>query len=136
MMNMILAITDRVAQRRLLTTECRGLSTETCMLLNNLIGLVPTLILAGALGEFNLVSAKVWLASITTILLLMSGVLGSGICYFALAVQRELTATSFMVLQNAVRMAVVLFGVIAFSDPIGFPWQVIGLLLSFAGALW
>jgi drug/metabolite transporter (DMT)-like permease len=136
LLNMLLAITDRVAQRRLLTTECKDLSTETCMFLNNAVGLIPTLALALFLGEFSKVDVHVWFGSLTAVLLLLSGLIGTGICWFALAVQREITATSFMVLQNAVRMAVVLFGVLAFFDPIGWPFQVLGLVLSFAGAFW
>lgn len=136
LLNMVLAITDRVAQRRLLTTECQGLSTESCVLLNNLMGLVPTLLLAVTLHDFDDFDKSKWFASSTTMLLLLSGVIGTGICYFALAVQREIAATSFMVLQNACRMAVVLVGVLVFGDPIGWPFQVLGLALSFAGALW
>merc|ERR1719482_2010970 len=74
--------------------------------------------------------------SLSTVLLLLSGLIGTGICYFALAAQREIAATSFMVLQNVVRMAVVVVGVIVFHDPIRWPYQVLGLILSFAGALW
>ena len=32
LLNMVLAIADRVAQRKLLTTSCKDLSTETCVL--------------------------------------------------------------------------------------------------------
>jgi drug/metabolite transporter (DMT)-like permease len=134
LLNMLLAIADRVAQRRLLTTECKDLPTETCMFLNNSFGLVPCVLLAFAFGEFSKVNLSVWFGSLSTVLLIFSGVIGTGICYFALAVQREITAASFMVLQNSVRMAVVLFGVVVFLDPIGWPFQVIGLILSFVGA--
>lgn len=136
LLNLVLAITDRVVQRRLLTTDCQNLTTEMAMFLNNSIGMIPTVIMALALGEFAKVNLKVWFCSVTTIILLLSGVIGTGICYFALAAQREITATSFFVLQNAVRMAVVLVGVVVFLDPIGFPWQVTGLALSFMAALW
>jgi len=139
LLNMVLAIADRVAQRRLLSIECGGpsrLSTESCMLLNNSIGLIPTILLAMWLGDFARADVQVWFMSINTLLLILSGVIGAGICYFALAVQREISATSFMVLQNVVRMAVVAVGVLVFLDPIEFPWQVGGLILSFSGAFW
>merc|ERR1719343_28902 len=51
LLNMVLAIADRVAQRRLLTSECKALSTETCMLLNNLLGCIPTLALGVVMQE-------------------------------------------------------------------------------------
>jgi solute carrier family 35 protein len=135
-LNMVLAITDRITQRRLLTTECRSLSTETCMLLNNVLGMIPTLTLGLYLGEFKNARAAQWFMSADTILLVLSGIIGTGICYFALAVQREISATSFMVLQNGVRAAVVVVGVVVFLDPISWPWQIVGLALSFTGTLW
>lgn len=135
-LNMVLAVADRVAQRRLLTTECQGLPTETCMLLNNVVGIVPTMGLAIWWGEFGKLDTRKWFLSVSTILLVLSGIIGTGICYFAIAVQREISATSFMVLQNVVRVAVVAVGVLIFLDPLGWPYQVIGLLMSFGGALW
>merc|ERR1719263_597479 len=106
------------------------------MLLNNGLGVIPTMILAFSMGELADVDVKVWFMSSTTVLLLLSGIIGTGLCYFALAVQKEIDATSFMVLQNTVRMAVVVVGIIVFADPLGWPWQVMGLAVSFSGAIW
>merc|ERR1719284_821924 len=80
--------------------------------------------------------SKVWFHSTTTLLLLLSGLIGTGICYFAIAVQREISATSFMVLQNAARIAVVFAGVALFNDPLDSVYQRAGLILSFGGAMW
>lgn len=135
LLNMFLAIADRVAQRRLLTSECKDLSTETCMLLNNLLGCIPTLALGAAVGEMSSVDMRLWFGSEASLLLLLSGIIGSGICYTAIAVQREISATSFMVLQNTARMAVVVAGVLLFDDPTS-PKTFFGLALSFAGAIW
>lgn len=135
-LNMLLAITERLAQRRLLTAECAGLSTPSCALLNNGLGIFPTMVLAVYLGEFGKVDVHKWLMPVNAVLLLLSGVLGGGICYFAIALQREISATSFMVLRNVAGMATVVVGVVVFLDPIVWPWQVTGLALSFAGAIW
>jgi solute carrier family 35 protein len=136
LLNMFLAIADRVAQRRLLTSECKGLSTETCMLLNNLLGCIPTVALGYGVNEFAHFDSNSWFHSSSALLLLLSGLIGSGICYFAIAVQREISATSFMVLQNAARMAVVVAGVLIFHDPLESVYHVTGLMLSFGGAIW
>eukprot|EP00928_Gymnodinium_smaydae_P042348 TRINITY_DN2852_c0_g1_i3.p1 TRINITY_DN2852_c0_g1~~TRINITY_DN2852_c0_g1_i3.p1 ORF type:complete len:377 (-),score=80.66 TRINITY_DN2852_c0_g1_i3:139-1107(-) len=136
LLNMFLAIADRVLQRRLLTTECEGLSTETCVFLNNLFGFIPTCVLGLGLGEFAKFDKTHWFCSSASVLLLLSGIIGSGICYFAIAVQREISATSFMVLQNAARVGVVFAGVRLFGDPLGDSIQVMGLGLSFMGAMW
>merc|ERR1719329_1106557 len=91
LLNLVLACTDRVIQRRLLTTECSNLSIETCMLLNNAVGVFPALLLAVYLGEFAVAKPQDWLMGVNIMLLLLSGVIGSGICYFGLAVQRQIT---------------------------------------------
>merc|ERR1719197_1086358 len=72
LLNMVLAIADRVAQRRLLTSECQSLSTETCMLLNNLLGCFPTAALGLYLGEVSNFDAALWFHSSSTILLVLS----------------------------------------------------------------
>merc|ERR1740121_796802 len=51
-LNMVLAVSDRLIQRRLLTTECKELSSTLCTLLNNFFGMIPTLLLAWATGQF------------------------------------------------------------------------------------
>jgi len=135
MMNMVLAISDRVAQRRLLISECKDLSTETCVLLNNIIGCVPCLALGAIMGELKTVDMQLWFQSKATMLLVLSGVIGSGICYTAIAVQREISATSLMVLQNIARMFVVVAGILIFKDP-AHPNVIAGLVLSFVGAIW
>merc|ERR1719163_2100623 len=61
LLNMILAITDRVAQRRLLTTGCKDLTTETCVLLNNLLGCVPTALVGYYMGEVARFDSALWL---------------------------------------------------------------------------
>jgi drug/metabolite transporter (DMT)-like permease len=136
LLNMVLAIADRVAQRKLLTSSCKDLTTETCVLLNNLLGCVPTALVGYQLGEVQNFNADLWFKSSATALLLLSGIIGSGICYFAIAVQREISATSFMVLQNTARMCVVVAGILIFGDSIDSPTKIAGLLLSFVGAIW
>jgi drug/metabolite transporter (DMT)-like permease len=135
-LNMVLAIADRVAQRKLLTSSCQDLTTETCVLLNNLLGCIPTALVGYHMGEVAKFDSTLWFRSSATLLLILSGVIGSGICYFAIAVQREISATSFMVLQNSARMCVVVAGILIFGDPVDSYGKVVGLLCSFVGALW
>lgn len=136
-LNMCLAVGSLVLRRRLLTTECSSLSTETCMLVNNAVGFVPCLMLSAFAGELTRPpSIHYVFTDDVCILVLLSGIIGTGISYFGLALQREITATSFMVLENVVRMAEIYAGVALFGDPITWPWQSIGLIASFVGAVW
>lgn len=136
LLNMVLAIADRVAQRKLLTTSCKDLSTETCVLLNNLLGVIPAALIGYWMGEVEHFNSALWFKSSATMLLILSGIIGSGICYFAIAVQREISATSFMVLQNCARLCVVVAGIVIFGDHVDSLQKLVGLFLSFSGAIW
>jgi len=68
------------------------------------------------------------------ILLLLSGLVGMGICYFGFECQREVSATSFFVMQNVSKVAVVCVGITVFGDPLSSPWAILGLILSLGGS--
>jgi len=135
-LNCVMCICDRLTQRRLLTRECKEMPLAACTVMNNLLGLFPTLAVAVATGEFQHAAANiaVWQDPEVYVLLALSGVIGIGICYCGLACQREITATSFLVLQNTAKFGVVGTGIVIFSDPIQSPTVALGLLLSLGGS--
>merc|ERR1719217_2013607 len=51
--NTLVAIFDRLLQRRLLVEECKDLPLSACMTVNNSLGMIPTLLLAFASHEFQ-----------------------------------------------------------------------------------
>jgi hypothetical protein len=134
-LNMFLAVVDVVLRRRLLTTECAEMNTSMCMLLNNFVGIVPSILLCFCTGELLDIDLKSAFSTYTIAVLLISGLIGSGISYFALNVQREMAATSFMVLENGIRLAEVLAGVLLFKDPFEWPSQILGLIVSYVGSV-
>lgn len=136
-LNCVMCISDRLLQRRLLTTECKGLSLAVCTLVNNFCGLIITLIVAAATGEIQHAGANLdaWQNPRTYALLMLSGLLGIGICYCGLACQREISATSFLVLQSTAKFGVVAMGIVLFADPIESPLVAIGLALSLGGSV-
>jgi hypothetical protein len=136
--NMVLAICDRTLQRRLMVQECKDLQLEYCTFLNNLVGIVPAMFVASITHEFSIASLhKIeWFHPGTMILLALSGLVGLGICYFGLSVQKCISATSFLVLQNVSKFAVVIVGITIFGDPIQSHFIVIGLLCSLRGSCW
>jgi drug/metabolite transporter (DMT)-like permease len=138
LVNMVLAMSDRLIQRRLLTTECKDLASSLCTVMNNLVGLVPTLVLAFAthqIQDASLPSNKAsWQDWRIIILLLLSGCVGIGICYLGFECQRAISATSFFVLQNVSKVGVVVAGVLIYHDSIKNSVAVLGLLLSLGGS--
>merc|ERR1719491_1861955 len=79
-------------------------------------------------------SAAKWAEPQVLVLLLVSGFVGTGISILGLECQRAISATSFSVMQNTSKIAVVSAGVVFFLDPIGSPISVLGLLLSLGGS--
>jgi drug/metabolite transporter (DMT)-like permease len=134
--NMILAATDRLIQRRFLTNECQGIDSKVCTLLNNLFGMVPLFVLAQANGQLqSLMNGEhmdVWLAPHVMAILIMSGVVGIGICYLGFECQRALSATSFFVMQNLSKVGVIVAGVQVFGDPMSV-MSVIGIVVTLSG---
>lgn len=140
LLNMIMAVTDRLVQRRLLSVECKDLSLKVCTAVKNGVGLVPTLVVAAATNEFKHAnspeSQAVWSDPRTLILLLLSSLVGIGICYSGLACQRAISATSFIVVQNMCKVVVVIAGICVFGDEVSSPLSVAGLVLSIGGSVW
>jgi len=136
--NMLLAVSDRLIQRRLLTTECTGLASSVCTVTNNALGSVPALLLAGATHQISDMASPEnrasWADPRVLLLLAMSGAIGIGICYLGFECQRAITATSFFVLQNFSKVVVVVCGITFFGDPISSPLAVAGLVLSIGGS--
>merc|ERR1719198_2164754 len=77
-LNLLLAVTERNTSRRLLIEECQGIPLEVCTLVNNALGLLPTLVLAFLTAETTKVSehAAAWTDPKVWVLLLLSGALG------------------------------------------------------------
>merc|ERR1719240_103729 len=136
--NMVLAVSDRLIQRRLLTMECSSLTSSVCAIMNNTIGLLPTMVLAFGTHEVQGATSQemlmVWRDPRIIILLLFSGLIGIGMCYLGFECQRAISCTSFFVVQNTSKIAVVCCGVFFFHDPIHSPMTVAGLVLSLSGS--
>lgn len=133
--HLIFQVSERLSTQRLRSTSCRSLSTEVVFLINNICGLIMACAVALYRQEFAHAELGAWFGSWTTVLLVLSGTLGTGTMYFAVVVRDEIRPATFITVQNLSRIAVVIVGVSVFNDPFGQPAQVIGLTAVFAGAL-
>jgi len=136
-LNTLIAILDRVLQRRLLVLECKDLPLSACMVVNNSLGIFPTLLLALASHEVAGFeeSAANWHDPGVIVLIIMSGFMGLFIGLSGLMCQKAMSATSFQVLQNMSKVVVVGMGVHIFGDQIGSPSRMFGMFLSLSGSL-
>merc|ERR1719263_1553788 len=136
-LNTLLAILDRVLQRRLLVQECKDLPLSACMVINNSRGVLPTILIAGLSKEFQGFqdSATNWKDPGVITLVIMSGFMGLFIGLSGLMCQKAMSATSFQVLQNMSKVVVVVIGVQIFGDKIDTPGKAFGMFLSLSGSL-
>lgn len=137
-LNMVIAVVDRLIQRRLLTEQCKSLPSTVCGIMNNGLALIPTLLLAGFSHEFEHAAssamAEHWTDPLVLTLLIVSGFVGMGVGYFGTECQRELTATSFFVMGNATKAGVVLLGITVFGDSFKSGHANLGLFMSLTGS--
>jgi len=135
-LNTLVGIGDRVLQRRLLVSECKDLPLSACMTLNNSLGMLPTFALAMSMHEVEGYQAHhiAWTDPATLVLIALSGFMGMGIGFYGLMCQRAMTATSFQVLQNFSKVAVVGVGVFVFEDHFDSPQRFAGMGLSILGS--
>ena len=143
--NLLIGVTERIMSRKLIALEARALartlfsgrsspgrpppppptnspwqpidvSKTGLMMINNACGMVLLVPLQFAFGE-----AARWreIAAFSThqwALLVLSCVVGVGISYAGINLQKYVTASTFMVLQNANKFAVVAFGMIVLQE--------------------
>jgi len=136
-LNTLIAIFDRLLQRRLLVEECKDLPLSACMVVNNTLGMLPTLMLAGISKEFQgfQESGANWRDPGIIVLVIMSGFMGLFIGMAGLMCQKAMSATSFQVLQNMSKVLVVVIGVQVFHDKMDSHMRVLGMFLSLAGSM-
>lgn len=136
LLNTLLAVIDRLIQRRLLVSECKDLPLSACMTLNNSLGMLPTIAMAMAMHEVQSIPAHqaAWTDPATLFLIGLSGLMGMGIGYYGLMCQKVMTATSFQVLQNMSKILVVLVGVYVFGENMDSRMRQGGMALSILGS--
>mmetsp|Transcript_61138 Transcript_61138/g.162429 ORF Transcript_61138/g.162429 Transcript_61138/m.162429 type:complete len:315 (-) Transcript_61138:456-1400(-) len=127
-LNMAIAVADRLLQRFLLAKDqCPvDISLTGVTLISNLWGVLLTSGFAYVQGEFSLIpSAIAALTSLDMVVITMTGVVGTGVCFCSVWTQRLISATSFLVFMNTNKCAVI-FIEIAASFPNINPCQMIG----------
>ena len=135
-LNMAFAVLERLMQRHLMAQSPVDINKPGMMLLNNACGLLPCGVLMVVYGEparWHVVASE--LTAPGALLILISCLNGLAISYAGLKVQQLVTATTFMVLTNVNKFAVILFGVVVLHDDITL-LSTAGVLLAIGGGLW
>eukprot|EP00304_Pavlova_gyrans_P015894 CAMPEP_0206034154 /NCGR_PEP_ID=MMETSP1466-20131121/1159_1 /ASSEMBLY_ACC=CAM_ASM_001126 /TAXON_ID=44452 /ORGANISM="Pavlova gyrans, Strain CCMP608" /LENGTH=245 /DNA_ID=CAMNT_0053408415 /DNA_START=39 /DNA_END=773 /DNA_ORIENTATION=+ len=133
--NMAFAVVERLMQRHLMSNSPVELSKPTMMLLNNGIGALPCVALACLWGEHAKWKGVFGTIDVTSVLLLiLSCVIGLAISYAGLRLQQKVAATTFMVITNVNKFAVIGFGILVFGDTAG-PFALTGCSMAILGGV-
>jgi hypothetical protein len=132
-LNCCIVVVDRFVQRRLLSVECIDLKLEECVFMSNLFGMIaavgPALYFDHPFQPHDKIDLPI------VALLISSGIVGSCICYLGLSLQRAISATSSLVVQNGSRILIFTFGVVYFNDTMN-GLILVGVGCALFGSLW
>jgi len=136
MLNCVLVVMDRLVQRSLLASPDFTVSPSLCMIINNTVGILIMVVLAFATSEIwqwpealRNADASVW------VWIVLTGINGCFLGYLGIRTQKNFSATSFLMLQNANKVFLILLSVAIFGDVLT-SWPLVGCVLSMVGALW
>jgi uncharacterized membrane protein len=134
--NCVITVADRVLQRHFLKNPDFTMSVAMCMLVNNLFGILPMLVFALGTSEFGQWGkAMTETDSTTWFWVMMSGLCGTCIGYLGLRTQKLISATTFLMLQNFNKVALIFFGMCFFGDKFEMI-SGIGCVVSMLGSVW
>mmetsp|Transcript_33766 Transcript_33766/g.63124 ORF Transcript_33766/g.63124 Transcript_33766/m.63124 type:complete len:318 (-) Transcript_33766:82-1035(-) len=138
LLNSFIAVMDRCLQRLLLSKDQQpvDISKAGITLINNMMGLVPVGIAAYATGEIDLLPGKY--AAMTTmdkVYVSLSCIIGLSICYTGIWAQSLISATSFLVMVNANKFAIICIEAFGMHTKVLTMDQFLGACLSILGGI-
>jgi hypothetical protein len=139
-MNNLFAIGDRLLQRLMLAKDQSpvDISKSAVTLLNNLLGMIPLLVVILINGEYmEIPQAVEALDHWGLVWVIASCFVGVGISYTGIWVQSLISATSFLVLVNANKFVIIFLEAFIMHTKVLTPLQIIGASITiFAGILY
>lgn len=139
LLNLVIALFERLFQRKLIALEPVDVSKTGMLLLNNIGAILPVsalLLIPGTLHETDIVGEH-WNASRTPmdyVLLVISCITGVAIGWTAINAQQYVTATTMLVITNLNKVVVVIIGAVFMAEPHG-PLAMCGIALALAGGV-
>jgi len=139
LLNLVVALFERLFQRRLIAIEPVDVSKTGMLFLNNAGAILPVsalLLIPGELHETDIL-ADHWNAERTAmdyVLLVASCIAGVAIGWTAINAQQYVTATTMLVITNLNKVVVVIIGAVFLSEPHG-PLAMTGISIALAGGV-
>jgi len=139
LLNLVIAMLERLYQRKLIAIEPVDISKTGMLLINNAGAFLPVSALLLIPGQLQEVPrwGEHWNASRTPmdyVLLFFSGVCGVAIGWTAINAQQYVTATTMLVITNLNKFVVVFVGVVFMAEPHG-PLAMCGMAIALLGGV-
>lgn len=138
LINLVVAMFERLFQRKLIAVEPVDISKTGMLLLNNVGAILPVMVLYAIppLNEFDKWKSE-WpkATAVDYVMLVLSGVCGVAIGWTAINAQGYVTATTMLVITNLNKVVVVTIGIL-FMGEIHTPLAVGGIALSLCGGVY
>lgn len=137
LLNLVVAMFERLYQRKLIAVEPVDVSKTGMLLLNNLGAIVPVTMLLAVPG---LNETEAWRTEwpkakfIDYALLVVSGICGIAIGWTAINAQQYVTATTMLVITNLNKIVVVAVGIVFMGDPHS-PIALLGISMALGGGV-
>jgi len=144
LLNMVIAIFERIYQRKLIAIEKVDISKTGMLLLNNAFSMAPVALvgLLPPIGDYNWDKLQYWgtsgphaRAAGDWVLLVLSGVTGLAIGWTAINAQQYVTATTMLLITNLNKVVVIAIGMIFMKEPNGY-FAIIGCVIALGGGVW
>jgi len=138
LLNLVVAMFERLYQRKLIAVEPVDVSKTGMLLLNNLGAILPVTLLLAVPG---LNESEAWRTNwpkatmIDYALLVVSGICGIAIGWTAINAQQYVTATTMLVITNLNKIVVVAIGIVFMGDPHS-PVALLGVAMALGGGVW
>jgi drug/metabolite transporter (DMT)-like permease len=135
--NLLVAIFERLYQRKLIAVQPVDISKSGMLMLNNIGGVLPVTLLLYVPGLDD--EPALWRTRWTTadsgdfFMLFVSGVCGIAIGWTAINVQKHVTATTMLLITNLNKIVVVVVGMLFMGDP-HTPLAILGMFLALGGS--
>jgi len=141
-LNMIIMISYRLAERRLLWDMPRSLSFGALNLLQNTFGMLPVVALFFAWGEHralkehpDLFTLARWHDPMAAVCILFSGCAGLSLGYYSTMLQKEITATTMVTLQCSMKVIIIFLAMLVLGERFR-SWSALGCFVSLLGGAW
>lgn len=141
-LNMVVMISYRLVERRLLWDMPRTISFGALTLMQNLAGLLPIVVLFFAWGEHAVLWKNPELLRLDhrqdpmdAACILYSGCAGLALGFYSTKLQKEITATTMLALQSSMKIMIIFLAMVVLGEHLG-SWSAVGCSISLLGGIW